>query len=199
MTKDIISEASKRLFFERGTKAVNMNDIASTLGISKKTIYNFFESKDEIVQYEIEKHMLQQTCSVNEIKQSAFNAIDELRQIYLINLKQHNEMKPIFITDIQRYYVDLWGRLQNFLSSKIFQNISENIQRGQKESLYRKEIKIDFIAMQYYHSVINLINYFSNQKKYSLTDLEKELMYYHIRAIGTPKGIQYLETIKFEN
>lgn len=198
MNKESILELARTLFFERGIKAVNMDDIASALGISKKTIYAHFTSKDEIVECEIDSHISEHSCGIDRVKTLAKNAIDELRLIYQMDMETHRKMKPIFVTDIQKYYPHCWKKLQDFFKTCVLKTIVENMQRGQEEGLYRCTIDIEFIASQYFHSIFNMVDFFAQQRSRSFGELEKELMYYHIHGIGTPKGIKYLDKINFE-
>lgn len=199
MKKESILVVARNLFFERGTKSVNMDDIASALGISKKTIYQYFPSKDDIVVCELDNHIAEHTEGVEKAKKMAANAIDELRLIYQINMDAHQRMKPIFVADIQKYYPNCWQKLQDFFKTCVFKNIVENIIRGQKEGLYRLTIDVEFIASQYFSSIFNMIDFFAQQRTRSLGDLEKQLMNYHVHGIGTVEGIKYLDNIKFEN
>ncbi len=198
MNKESILNISRNLFFERGTKAVNMDDIATALGISKKTIYTHFSSKDEIVECEIDTHISEHACGIEVVKSKSKNAIDELRLIYQMDMETHQKMKPIFVADIQKYYPQCWRKLQDFFKTCVMKTIVENIQRGQGEGLYRTQIDIEFIASQYFHSIFNMVEFFAQQRTRSFGDLEKELMFYHINGIGTPKGIKYLDKINFE-
>jgi len=198
MKKEIILEVARNLFFERGTKAVNMDDIASSLGISKKTIYTIFSSKDEIVECEIDSHISEHTCGIDIARKNSKNAIDELRLIYQMDMEAHQKMKPIFVADIQRYYPMCWKKLQDFIKSCVLKTVVENMHRGQQEGLYRTSIDVEFIANQYFHGIFNMVDFFAQQRTRSFGELEMELMYYHIHGIGTPKGIKYLDKIKFD-
>ncbi|MBL7788738.1 MAG: TetR/AcrR family transcriptional regulator [Chitinophagales bacterium] len=198
MNKESILELARTLFFERGIKAVNMDDIATALGISKKTIYAHFTSKDEIVECEIDSHISEHACGIDRVKTLAKNAIDELRLIYQMDMETHRKMKPIFVADIQKYYPHCWKKLQDFFKTCVLKTIVENMQRGQEEGLYRSTIDVEFIASQYFHSIFNMVDFFAQQRSRSFGELEKELMYYHINGIGTPKGIKYLDKINFE-
>lgn len=196
--KEKISLIARNLFFQNGTKAVSIDDIASELGISKKTIYNHFESKDEIVEYEIDKHIIDHTCDIDSVKSLAKNAIDELIRIYRMNYEQHHQMKPVFISDIRKFYPQSWVKLENFFGECIPNTIADNIRRGQEEGFYRLGINVEFISYMYFKSIFNQIDFFTLQKKYSIVELDKEHLYYHINAIGTKKGIKYLDKIKID-
>jgi AcrR family transcriptional regulator len=114
MNKEIILSAARNLFFERGTKSVNMDDIASALGISKKTIYTHFTSKDEIVACELDTHISEHACGVERVKSVSKNAIDELRLIYQMDMESHQKMKPIFVSDIQKVLSRLLEKTAGF-------------------------------------------------------------------------------------
>lgn len=198
MNKEKILEVSRNLFFERGTKAVNMDDIAAAIGISKKTIYTQFSSKDEIVEAEIDQHISEHSCGIERVKSIAKNAIDELKLIYQMDMETHQKMKPIFVADIQKYYPTCYTKLQDFFKTCVLHTIIENMQRGQNEGLYRLAIDVEFLASQYFHSIFNMVDFFAQQRSRSFGELEKELMYYHIHGIGTTKGIKYLDKLNFE-
>lgn len=198
MNQEIISEAAQRLFFERGIKAVNVDDIAASLGISKKTIYNHFSSKDEIISFNVDIHLQEHKNSMMSIANQAKNAIEEMLMIYRANLKHHKQMQPIFINDLQKLFPLQWKKMENFFTEIIPTCTKQNIQRGQKEGLYRENINEDLIAFIHLKSIFNLIEFFSTQSKFSLVDLKRQHIFYHIHAIGTPKGIKYLDKLNFD-
>lgn len=186
------------MFFQYGIKAVSIDDIAHELGMSKKTIYNFFGSKDEIIDHILDRNIEEYTCSYSGLVSQSKNAIDAIVHIYRMKCEQHDLIKPIFISDVQKYYPRVWEKLKGFYEIHILKTIQENIQRGQQEGLYRENINTDFVSYLYYKNIFSLIDYFSSQKKYSILELDKEYIYYHIHAIGTPKGIKYLDKINLE-
>lgn len=198
MSREAIIKTAEKLFFVRGTKAVSIDDVATELGMSKKTIYTFFASKDDIITSMLDLYMSNHTCDIETILKSSRNAIDELVAIYRLNFEQHTLLKPVFVFDIKKYHPSEWARLELFFSDCVYRTVFQNIERGQKEGLYRENINIDFISHLYFKSIFIIIDYFSIQKKYSIADLDQEHMYYHIHAIGTNKGIKYLDKIQFD-
>ena len=197
--REKIAYIAQKLFFQSGTKAVSIDDIAHELSIAKKTIYNFFESKDHIVRYLVDTHIERHHKYIDEIKEKSKNAIDELVMIYRMNCDQHETMKPIFISDIKKLYPECWADLESFVGKVVPNCIRENIFRGQQEGFYRENVNADFISYLYFKSIFLQLEYFAIQKKLSIIDLDREHLYYHVHAIGTTKGIKYLEKIKFEN
>jgi hypothetical protein len=104
-------------------------------------------------------------------------------------------MHPSVAYDMEKYhpeiYFDLWNNRQKF----IVECILDNLKKGQKEGLYRKDFNADVISKLY----IGRMNVMFDQKlfpqqEYSLTELYMELATYHVRGIASPKGIEMLES-----
>lgn len=196
--KHKIALKAQELFFQRGIKSVSLDDIASELGMSKKTIYTSFSSKDEIVGYNIDTHINENCCEIEANRLQTKNAIEELIGVYNMHYQNHHQMNPIYISDIKKYYPKEWLKMEKHFNEHIPKTIESNILRGQEEGLYHSEFHPDFISFLYMRSVISLIEFFSTQKTLSLMELTKEFIFYHIRAIGTTKGINYLSKIKLD-
>ena len=113
-TKDRIVLGARELFFKYGIKSITMDDIAKHLGISKKTIYQFFDDKDQIV-----LSLMNQTLIIN---QSNFDAIsksakDPIHEIVLTAEHMRNiftEINPIVFSDMKKYYPEAWIQFIQF-------------------------------------------------------------------------------------
>src|ERR1035437_8261173 len=77
-TKEHILKSAEELFFHYGVKSVTMDDIASHLGMSKKTIYNFFKDKDELLSEFAKTFVDRNSGAFEHVCKSANNAIDEI-------------------------------------------------------------------------------------------------------------------------
>ncbi len=192
-----ILEYAQKLFFQLGVKAISVDDICGGICISKKTIYKYFESKDKIVAELIDNHIALNSKVCAGFKASTSDAIEELVAIYRYNLENHKLVNPIFISDIRKIYPVEWDRMQNFLNSSIHEVTTENIKRGQEEGLFRYDLNVDYVAFSYTHGIINMLEYFASQEKYSIGELNREYIINHIRGIGTEKALQKLNTIPF--
>jgi AcrR family transcriptional regulator len=131
---------AKELFFQLGVKTVTMDDIASALGMSKKTIYQFYKNKAEIV-YEVAlAHFREEVALSNTIAEEANDAIDEEFRTLMVSLQVFRTMAPNLITDIRKYYPRAWRIFEGFLNEYIQQKVQANLDRGIAEGLYRPEI-----------------------------------------------------------
>lgn len=141
--------AAQELFLKYGFKSVTMSDISKELGISKKTLYQYVENKDDLIVQVIIRHIQEEKEMVNTIIESASDAIDEMMQVstYMNHLLQR--VNPSAIFDLRKYYRAAWDIVQEFHNGFVFDMIKRNIQRGMGEGLYRNDIRPDIITKLY--------------------------------------------------
>src|SRR3954452_3270990 len=77
-TRDRIMQAAHELFYQHGIRSITMDDIAKHLSISKKTIYQFFEEKDQIVGACCSGDLKDHGCRMEEITKNSKDAIHEM-------------------------------------------------------------------------------------------------------------------------
>ena len=125
-----ILKTSLELFFKYGIKRVTMDDIAKELGMSKKTIYQFYKEKDELVDQLCEKEMLKQEKLFKEISDLAKDPIHELMLISLKMSEMMQHINPIFFIDLQKYYPNAFNTFQKFKEECAFKDILRNVKEG---------------------------------------------------------------------
>jgi len=192
-----IVEKAQELFFRYGLKSVTMDDIASNLGASKKTIYQYFKDKDHlvdaVVQREIEQDMHECTliaCSCNNAVQEVFRGFDMLQEML-------TTMNPAIIFEMQKYHPEAYKKM-NAHKNKFFVNImKENLIKGIKEGYYREDINIEVIARYRVESIFLGFNPdVFMQGKFTLLEVEMELMEHFLYGICTPKGQKLITKYK---
>lgn len=191
--KQIIS-VSHQLFLRYGIKSVTMDDIAKEMGMSKKTLYVHFKNKRDLIMKVVTGYLDYHKTQMEEIFSKKLNAIDELFEIYLKNNTELSEMKPMILFELRKYYPEAWKKYDNFKQSYIPSRVEENLIRGKKEGLYRKNLNSRIIAIAY-TNLLNLIfetDQF-DEKDYDFKTLYLELFYYHIRGIASDEGNKYIE------
>lgn len=192
--KQIIS-VCHQLFLRYGIKSVTMDDIAKEMGMSKKTLYVHFKNKKDLIMKVVTGYLDYHKTQMEEIFSKKLNAIDELFEIYLKNNTELSEMKPMILFELRKYYPEAWKKYDNFKQSYIPSRVEENLNRGKKEGLYRKNLNSRIIAIAY-TNLLNLIfetDQFG-EKDYDFKTLYLELFYYHIRGIASDEGNKYIES-----
>lgn len=198
-TKSKILNKSKELFFKLGVKSVTMDDLARELGISKKTLYKFFDNKSDLVNAVLLQHFDDDKKNVENVIKNADNAIEEIMMIAKNGMKQFRKLHPSSIYDLKKYYPKAWTIVEKFKSEYVHCSIIENLTRGKKQGYYRPEIHEDVIAKLYSNNIDLLVSP-SNfpATEYNFAELYKEFLIYHLHGIVTEKGYKYLKTNELE-
>ncbi len=192
MKEKILHKASE-MFLNLGFKSVTMDDIASELGMSKKTIYSHFPTKLKLVQATTFYILNNVNESICNICSGNLNPIEEVFTIKSVINNQLKNEKSSPHYQLQKYYPKIFKQLKDKQFESVNQCVVENLQRGIKEGFYREEIKIDLITRFYFSGNMSLTNTeLFPLKKYGMTALKDAFLEYHIRAIATEKGLKTL-------
>jgi AcrR family transcriptional regulator len=191
--QEIIKSAS-RIFRKYGIKSVSMDDICNDIGISKKTLYDYFENKSQLVEHVI-KADNKLIFEVFENQSSRYeNAIDALLAVSLQACKSIPEVTPAFSYDLKKYYPDLYEMHLNEKRKTAYDLIIRNAKQGIEQGYFRKELEVDAIARLYIQKIENVMTpeyIFSSD--FDTEHLFKVMFENHIRGIANEKGIEYFE------
>lgn len=194
-----IVEKVSAMYLEYGIRGVTMDDIAHKLSISKKTLYEHFSDKKELVSAVLENARIDWDTRFASIDCSNVSAIDELIHFYEIQVKMIKSNKPAFIYDLKKYYPEIFNRFHSIKQNMILNRFENNIKKGKKEGLYREDINVEIIAK------LNLMRFegITNSEFFSIddlvsTDLFTEIFKYHIYGIVNEKGRELVDS-KFSN
>ena len=192
-TKQEILNKTESLFMRYGIKSVTMDDIARELGISKKTLYQYVDNKQDLIEQSFQKHIQEELQIMREIREEAKDSIDEVLKTARYVIKSIRKVSPTVMYDLEKYYRKTWMQMKQLHNRHIYSIILDNINRGVEQGLYRKEINPDIIAKIY---VANTTPGFDldlfPKTTYDLEALVREYTIYHIHGIATPKGLEML-------
>jgi TetR/AcrR family transcriptional regulator, cholesterol catabolism regulator len=191
--KDTLLSCAFELFLKYGIKSVSMDDISRKMGISKKTIYNFVATKDDLIASVLEKHLQKDACDIKKIYTESTDAVDEMVNITKHVLTFLRTMTPSIIYDLKKYHPQSWEKIETVHFTFIEQTIFNNIIRGQKEGLYRLDVEPEIIAKLYVCKSTAI----SDQDKFPIDDFDKVLLFkemvrYHLYGIASEKGYQLI-------
>jgi predicted transcriptional regulator len=194
--KEKILHKAAEMFLSLGFKSVTMDDIAAEMGVSKKTIYNHFSNKTELVK-EVTASVFEIVCSgIDLICLKDNNPIEELYEIKRFTMEYMKNEKTSPQYQLQKYYPKIFATLKKKQFEVMQECITENLTKGISEGLYRKSIDVGFISRIYFHGVMGIkdIDLFP-LKQFSLNKIMDFYLEYHLRGICTEKGIEILNTI----
>lgn len=193
--KDKILSGSETLFMRYGFKSITMDDVARELGVSKKTLYQFFADKNDLVNQCVEHYLesINAMCNViTEAKEK--DAITVMIDIADSVNSMIRQINPSSMFDLKKYFKHAWDKLENDRQGYIRKSIEENFEMGIKKGLYRKDLNKEVTTNIY----IFLSGMLTDPDRYPGSDLNISNMYleiikYHLRSICTPKGNELLE------
>lgn len=191
--KDRIQQKARELFLRYGFRSVKMDDISKELGISKKTVYQYFSDKDslvdEVMNCEIEKI---RTCL--SVENMAENAIDALLRSMQTFENQMDAMNPDILIELEKFYPVTYKKFKRFKTDFFLAAIKQNIVRGIEEGLYRPEIDADITSKLRLESAFFIFNqeHFP-YGKYNLMRVAKETLMFFIHGLVSAKGKIQLE------
>lgn len=134
---DKIIEGAGELFSKYAVRSVSMDDIARHLSISKKTIYQHFRDKNEIVETALLNYMDYEKKAYDEASEKAANAIEELTKFTKCMRKDFKDMNPSILYDLQKYHPNAWKIWLDFKDNFMVDRVAHNLIRGIKEGHYR--------------------------------------------------------------
>jgi AcrR family transcriptional regulator len=189
-----IIQGATKVFMQYGIKSVNMDDMARHLGVSKKTIYLYVKDKEELLSKSILGYCDIEDQQMREISEKGLNAIDESLEIMKMVSSMLQNMHPSIVYDMEKYHPELFSQLKEAREKAIYTSMYDNMKKGQKDGLYRKDFNPEIISPLYMSHVNVLLNqHLFPFTKWKLSELYKESFVYHIRGIASTKGLEYLK------
>ncbi len=193
-TKEQILLRSRDLFMRYGIKSITMDDLSRELGISKKTLYQYVDNKQDLIEQIFQATIMEEKNCMAEIRHSSTDAIEEILGIGQFVIEELRQISPVTMYDLQKYYRDTWLKVDSLYQQHVYQIIRDNLDRGIAAGLYRSEINPDIIAKLYVGKTAMLVDEeLFPLRAYSRESLFKEYINYHIHGIASPEGLALLE------
>jgi AcrR family transcriptional regulator len=186
--KDKILNGAEELFMRYGVRSISMDDIARHLSVSKKTLYQHFADKDDLV-LEVTRHMLQMNYKECEaIRSKADNPVEELALISLWMKKSMEEINPTMLFDLQKFHVkawNIWLEFKNkFIHEEVIRNLTAGIDAGYIRSV-NKEImgilRVEFVQMAFNQDIFP-------REKFHLAEVQSQIFDHFVFGLVTEKG-----------
>ena len=191
--RDIVVSASS-LFLQYGYKAVTMDDIAELMHISKKTIYVHFSDKTSLVRsavFHVFEEVKDKIIAVQSSIENPIKALYETKKI-AVEVLGKKDKSPQY--QLQKYYPSIYAEIRKKELSALGETFKMNLNKGIESGLFRASIDAEFITRIYFNGFRGLrdIELFPPKD----TDIDLiigKYIDYHLRAIVTPKGLNFLE------
>ncbi len=187
--KDRIKQKAHHLFMQYGVKSVTMDEISEQMGVSKKTIYQYYADKDELVHAVMEDEIqYNQACCIRD-KQQAKDAIHEIFLAVEMIQEMFQGMNPSILFELEKYYPTAYEKFTQHKYSFLYKALKENLKRGIYEGLYRSEINTEILVKLRLETMMMPFNQLIFPKnKFSLIKIETELTTNFLFGLATIKG-----------
>jgi AcrR family transcriptional regulator len=192
------------LFIKNGVRQITMDIIAQNLGISKRTIYENFKDKNDLLYNFLTEEFSKHKKEIINIINNADNVIDALFSFGEHNQQKLQKINPVFFDDMKKYHSQIFKTVienENFRNYEVTYTI---LKRGMNEGTFRKEIDID-IANRFIHHIMDFFHKLEDEKdSINKCDHQKIWISVHLpylRGLCTDKGQEIVEKFvqKYEN
>ncbi len=185
-----IMHAAADLFLQYGFKNVTMDDIARRAGISKKTLYQHYTNKHDVVAASVTWYQNFKLASIKAILDNAANAVEALVRVDAELASIYRTLNPVALMELQRFYTEGYERFRQVLLTQDVEMIRQTVARGIEEGLFRSELDPDFTARYRIETALLMCtqsNLMVNDR-YSLMQVGSAITEMFIYGIVTPKG-----------
>ncbi|MFZ5552466.1 MAG: TetR/AcrR family transcriptional regulator [Bacteroidota bacterium] len=186
---DRILNSARDLFFKYGIKSVTMDDLARKLGVSKKTLYNTYKNKKDIVETITVKFLKNHEVNYELLVEEATDAVDELLKLMenLNNIFERLHSRMIF--DMQRSFPEAWEIFTEHKKTFMLSKIISNLKRGINEGLFRSDINVEIIARMRLEQIqIVLDPFIFPSHNITIKEIHSQLLLQYLYGITTLKG-----------
>jgi AcrR family transcriptional regulator len=195
--KERILQKTHELFNRYGIRSVSMDDIAVQLGMSKKTLYQYYVDKDELVNAVFDTVLVSNRDRCTICTSSGDNAIHEVFLSFDMLEDMLSEMNPALIFDMQKYHPTAYRKFEDFRNHFLLGLIKANLERGIREELYRDDIDVDILSRYRLHAILLSLDpevFPSNKKR--LVFIEQQLLEHFLYGLATQKGQKLIQKYK---
>lgn len=198
-TKERIQKKAHELFLRYGIRSVSMDDIAAQLGMSKKTIYQFFSEKDELVTAVMDEEVsfTQHKCEMCQV--DAKNAVDEIFLTLERVLEQFANLNPMVLYDAEKFHPKAFEKFRKMKEEFLYEVVAHNIRRGIEEELYRDTINVEMMSRYRVETMmIPFAMAATSPGKFNLADVSRETIEHFLYGLATLKGYKLISKYKEE-
>ena len=195
MKEDIVKRALND-FMEYGFKTFTMDDLANKWGMSKKTLYEYFPSKQDLVDACLD-YALEMSCTnVTTFVQGEGSVIENVyrNQKKVQEVFNINSDRPIW--ELQKYYPKTYERMEGEFAKTDTLFIDKLLEKGWQEGLFRKDINVNFYKV-FYTSVQRLrsITHTFPEREFPFWETIYTILEYFFRILVNEKGLKELERV----
>ncbi|WP_430936593.1 TetR/AcrR family transcriptional regulator [Saccharicrinis sp. 156] len=196
--KDEYIEKITPLFLQYGIKSVSMDDIAKELGVSKKTLYQVFSDKKELVTKTIEHIKSDMENIIREYSKSNLNVIEKEARQRKKYMETYLKIKPTYVYDLKKFYPTVFHDFMEYKTQLISETTRNFVQEGQDQGLFRNDLDPEFMSKL--TATLTFAVFHPEIDTFSESDLTSkrfsdQFFIYHMNGICSEKGRKLLNEL----
>ena len=188
---------TEELFMKFGIRSVSMDDIANHLGMSKKTLYQYFADKDELVWGVVDRHINDMEYKCKLCHNDAKDAIHEIFNTMEMLMEEFSNMNPMVLYDLEKFHFKAYQKFRQHKDSYLQNIVRNNLEWGIRDELYRADLNIDIISKYRMESMMLPFNVaVFPPGKYHVTETTSMILELFIYGVATLKGHKMIQKYK---
>lgn len=197
-----IVEAAHELFIERGIKDVKMDDIAAELSISKRTIYELFNDKEQLLHEVLKFQHEQMRERGKEIIRGSSHILEIILKLFNLHFELLKKVNNKFFSELGKY-PEICKEKQN-KEKQNAKKFTAWMEMGRQQGLFREDADFEILTFILKRDLTTILEVklqkgHTELSKYTLDELGRKLFLFYLRGISTPKGQQIIEDYLKEN
>ncbi|MGN8710602.1 TetR/AcrR family transcriptional regulator [Hallella faecis] len=189
--REQILKVATREFTTIGVKSVKMDDIARKLKISKRTLYEIYDNKEQLLLESVARRIHEFDATLERFDSSGEKqVIDILLEFYRLQMEELRDMNPVYYEDLHKY-----PRVMSFLEQVNKEHKAHSkdfFKRGVLEGYFRNDFNYELISLLGNNVMQNVMES-KLYNTYSLQDIFRNVVMLFIRGLCTAKGILELD------
>jgi AcrR family transcriptional regulator len=199
--KQRILEAAATMFLEEGTRSVRMDDISARLGVSKRTLYEMFDDKQELLEDSLAWYFENKRQEITKSAAGAANVIEEIFMI--LGFLKRDEKDEMLIGNLKKFYPQVYGRLQKEMHEFSHSEFDRLLDRGIAEKLFPEDMNRELALMTVTYTMSALAERrYPHFPEHVSPHAAFEYVFIHFfRGLATRKGIEVIDELaaKYRN
>ncbi|MCC8088047.1 MAG: TetR/AcrR family transcriptional regulator [Rikenellaceae bacterium] len=192
--RDKIINSAMDLFLKYGLKNVTMDEVAASIGISKRTIYENFSNKKELLAASVDRMIQTHIEYEEEMKSKTSNIIEEIF-ITMMNMDEHFQSRIKVGMDMKKYYPDIFEAKIGTQYERAYEKMKVALERGVEQGIISPDTNFDFAVFLIMETIYNILSRpeILIIKKISVIEAFRYIIIYFFRGISTDKGIAIMD------
>jgi AcrR family transcriptional regulator len=195
--RERIIDGASQMFMTYGIKSVTMDSLANQFGISKRTIYEVFSDKDELLMAVLKRMATKQKELVKRVLDESENSMVAIFRMLEMNRDNFQSMSPAFQADLKKYHHEVLMKKSDQSEMPDYRNHQEVIENGIKEKLFRKDINPDLVNRCLFNLGRSIIDHeLYLYEMFTRHEVIQNIFINYLRGISTQKGLDLIDKLE---